>query len=131
MGFAVFFIVSIIGFGLVARVSMFGSIKLIHVDKLVRDILSIGFFPIFGELNIFESYFNDLFFSAEYSRQNCLNQTAQSTHYICPYPSGVILVYILLMVYLILMNLVFINLLISTFGLFLKLILIMFEKMYI
>ena len=74
-----------------------------------------GFFPIFGNLQIYQSNFLNLgFWNSNYTREHCLTQNTDP--YMCPHKNGVIFTLVVLCFYLILTNIVFINLLISTFG---------------
>ncbi len=114
MEFAIFFVLSIVAFGVASTVTMFGSSPATDYATVLRTVLANAFFTIFGDVLIYDTvYFQDKFFDANYSRDSCL--AADPTD-VCPFQSGVEFTYVFLIFYLILMNLVFLNLLISTFA---------------
>jgi hypothetical protein len=117
-GFGIFLITVILSFGIVVQVSLFGSYDNSYIRKLSRIMISYAFFPIFGNMNIYDKFFIDKYFDGNYSRDVCMaeNNMTVPDGLQCPYRAGVVFTYIGLIVYLILMNIVFINLLISTFG---------------
>ena len=114
-GFGIFFIFSIIALGIAIRISLFGSTSTGDFKEVARNIMGTGFFPIFGNMDIYSDYLADSHFADSYSRSSCLAQSG-ATDKDCPYHSGVIFTYIALIFYLIIMNLVFVNLLISAFS---------------
>ena len=118
LGFGIFLVMAIATFGIVVQVSMFSSYEQTYIRKLMRNMMSYAFYPIFGNTGIFDNYFIDDYFKDDYSRDDCMaskNMTAPDGVN-CPYSTGVVFSYVSLVFYLILMNIVFINLLISTFG---------------
>ena len=118
LGFGIFLVMAIATFGIVVQVSMFSSYDQTYIRKLMRNMMSYAFYPIFGNTGIFDNYFIDEYFKDDYSRSDCMasKNITVSDGFNCPYRTGVVFSYIGLIVYLILMNIVFINLLISTFG---------------
>ena len=82
---------------------------------LFQDLINIAFYPIFGNMAIFDKYHSSSYFDKTYSKEACLNGTNLNVNN-CPNKTGVILTFIILIFYLILMNLLFVNLLISSFG---------------
>jgi hypothetical protein len=118
LGFGIFLILMIISFGVVVQVSMFSSHDMKYIRNLIRKMISYAFYPIFGNMDIYNSFFVEEYFADDYSRDECMaskNMTSKDGLN-CPYRTGIVFTYVSLIVYLILMNIVFINLLISTFG---------------
>jgi hypothetical protein len=118
-GFGIFLAMAIISFGIVVQVSMFGSYDNSYVRKLLRNMITYAFYPIFGNMDVFDkNFFLDKYFDDNYSRDVCMTENNMTVPdgLQCPYRTGVVFSYNSLIVYLILMNIVFINLLISTFG---------------
>ena len=114
-GFGAFFLCSIVGIGVITIFSSYGSTNLDDFSKITVYMLYAGFFPIFGNLQIYQSNFLNLgFWNSNYTREHCLTQNTDP--YMCPHKNGVIFTLVVLCFYLILTNIVFINLLISTFG---------------
>lgn len=133
--FFFFFVLwSIIAVGIAVRFSLYGNQDTINGYDYVVSVINSGFFPIFGKYDIYsESYLKTEYLMSSYTRESCLAKAANSTVVTnasnstvvtnasddinaCPYKSGVIFTMMTLVVYLIIMNLIFLNLLIATFG---------------
>ena len=118
-GFGTFFVFSIIAIGIAIHISLFGSTNTKDFKEVARKIIKIGFFPIFGNMDIYSGYLTDAHFADDYSRFSCLAAEANltdATNDDCPYRSGVIFTFVALIFYLILMNLIFMNMLTSAFS---------------
>ena len=116
--FFFFFVLwSIIAVGIAVRFSLYGTKDKINGYDYVISVIKSGFFPIFGNIDIYSNYYlTTTYLVSNYTRESCLAANDSDDINICPYKSGVIFTMVTLVVYLIIMNLIFLNLLIATFG---------------
>ena len=102
--------------GIAIRFSLYGSEDTANGSDYIVRLIKAGFLPIFGSLDIYSSvYLTDTTLARDYTRESCLANAASIVIDDCPYRSGVIFTCIALVVYLVIMNLVFVNLLICYF----------------
>ena len=103
--------------GIAIRFSLYGSEDTANGSDYIVRLIRVGFMPIFGNLDIYSDFYltNDTL-ASEYTRESCLANAPSVAIDDCPYRSGVIFSCIALVVYLVIMNLVFVNLLASSFG---------------
>jgi len=109
VNFLVFFVVLIVGFGILTKSVLFGTRDNGDNETIPREILKISFFPLFGNLDYFTKYLDPNYCSS--------NSTSNSTQN-CPNPIGVIYANIILIFYLFIMNILMINLLIASIKYF-------------
>ena len=74
--------------------------------------ISYGFFPMFGAMDKFSDIFDANEYDGNYSRTSCLKEKKDET--LCPFSDTIWFSAIMAVIYLILMNLVFFNLIISS-----------------
>ena len=100
----VFFIsiiaIFVCSFGITTHATIYPNSQL--SISLFKSIIDKAYWPIYGEMKIFE---HDL------EKENCLNDTEQG----CPETTGVAFSYIALMIYMVIANVLLINLLIAMF----------------
>ena len=120
IAFGIIFIFLTATFGILFRIALYGSYTLYQLNtaKFLKEIISFGFFPMFGSMDSFTKYFDSSFYSGNYSREACLNSGDPTA--LCPYFNGVLFSNVMVVVYLLIMNMVFFNLIIAAIGYFFR-----------
>jgi hypothetical protein len=115
--FGIIFALLSFTFGIAFKVALHGSENIYKLSffNFFKHIVTSGFYPMFGKMDVYDSYFSEKFFGGNYSRENCLNET-NGDFLSCPYSDGIKFIFYLSIIYLIIMNLVFFNLIIALIG---------------
>ena len=99
MFFVSIIVIFIFAFGITTQASLYPNSVSVSWD-MIKSIINNGYWPIYGEMKIFD----------EFEKVNCSNSTEE-----CPESSGLGFSYIALMIYMLIANVLLINLLIAMF----------------